>query len=64
MFSRWEKVSGAIMDGPTLGTRPDAASGKSVNAGRKKAARENGRPEGAEGVSGEGPAEPLLVIFA
>ena len=37
MFSRWEKVSGVIMEGPTVGRRADAASGKSSgSAGRKK----------------------------
>jgi hypothetical protein len=28
MLSIWEKVSGAIMDGSTLGSRPGVASGK------------------------------------
>jgi hypothetical protein len=32
MFSMWEKVSGAIMDGPTLGSTARAASGKSAPA--------------------------------
>jgi hypothetical protein len=38
MFSMWEKVSGAIMDGPTLGSTATVASGKSapVYPGRKK----------------------------
>ena len=34
MFSMWEKVSGAIMEGPTLGSPARVASGKS---GHKKA---------------------------
>lgn len=34
MFSMWEKVSGAIMDSPTLGSTARVASGKS---GHKKA---------------------------
>jgi len=29
MFSMWEKVSGAIMDASTLGSRAPVASGKS-----------------------------------
>jgi hypothetical protein len=29
MFSMWEKVSGAIMDAPTLGSTAPAASGNS-----------------------------------
>jgi hypothetical protein len=45
MFSMWEKVSGAIMDGPTLGSTARAASGKSAPAhpGRKKPSGCSGR---------------------
>ena len=40
MLSSWEKVSGAIMDAPTLGTAVPAASGKSTRGqGHKKAVR-------------------------
>ena len=42
MLSRWEKVSGAIMDRPTVGSAACVARGKS---GHKKAARE-GRLDG------------------
>jgi hypothetical protein len=45
MFSMWEKVSGAIMDAPTLGSTACVASGKSMRRARgpKKAARCAGR---------------------
>ena len=65
MFSRWEKVSGAIMEAPTLGTGTASASGKSgLSRGGRKKYRPVGRAAGKKScfASGEGAREPFLVM--
>lgn len=64
MFSRWEKVSGAIMEAPTLGTGTASASGKS-GLSRGDAKKPPGQPGGSlksRFTSGKGTREPFLVM--
>ena len=64
MFSRWEKVSGAIMEAPTLGTGTASASGKSGLPRGDAKNRPGGRAAGEKRslASGEGAREPFLVM--
>ena len=63
MLSRWEKVSGAIIEPPTLGSTAGAASGKSAH--KKAACRyAGGESDQTGGESDESAGEPLLVVLA